>query len=96
MVLGLDYALANVIRTTATDVILRPSACPRSNHSCRFVRGADYDVIDAVSNITLNPDFRSASTEEPNKLTNATTLGLKALAGGKIHTPGMEDKRELS
>ena len=46
MVVSLDYALSNTIRTTVTDLVIRPPGVPRTSTSDLYRADVDYRVVD--------------------------------------------------
>jgi hypothetical protein len=65
MVVSLDYALANTIRTTVTDVVIRPPGVPRSSTDKLFHAGTDYTVVDNRGVPPKLPsDFRAGKVKQ--------------------------------
>ena len=83
-ILALDYAIANVIRTTVTDFVLRPVGTAR-NCSSVFTAGHDYVIRPAAANLSGSGAFRSAANR--SELEPTLLSALQASHGGKLH-PG--------
>jgi hypothetical protein len=83
-ILALDNAVANVIRTTITDFVLRPAGQPR-NSSSVFISGVDYAIHAAEVNVTGTGNFRDKTNT--SRLDASLLSSLHASSGGKI-SPG--------
>ena len=83
-ILALDRAVANVIRTTITDFVIRPAGHPR-NSSSTFKLGLDYSVNAAPVNVTGAGSFRDKTNT--SSLDASLLSSLHASSGGRIR-PG--------
>jgi hypothetical protein len=81
MLISLDHALSNVIRTSATDVIVRPAGAPR-NGSAVYAEGSDYELVRAPDPLTAEVDFRDAANA--SRLRAGAAAALRRLPGGAI------------
>lgn len=59
MIINLDSALANIIRTNFTDVVVRPFGTSRNDSSTLYKLGEDYEILQLTSNVTTHPNFRN-------------------------------------
>lgn len=83
MLLDLDAAFSNVIRTSITDFVVRPRNS--SNTSLVYQEGVDYVVQPALDPVTVMPNFRA--TVGYTDLNQNLTARVVALKGGKLN-PG--------
>jgi hypothetical protein len=73
LIIGLDHALSNVIRTTVTDVIVRQPGSLRNDTAARYTEGVDYTLVSASALLTTTVDFR-AHMSNGSSAANVTRL----------------------
>lgn len=87
MILSLDHALINVIRTNVTDLIIRPQGVGRNDSNAYYRQGHDYIVNDARAVPPLLPANFRMGQSGPQSLNQSLVVTLKGLSTGRLR-PG--------
>ena len=85
-IISLDRAVANVIVTNATNIVVRAPASARNDSAARYVEGRDYAVRAAAGGVMCHVDFRDPS-DVLGGVNPVLQTGLTALNGSRL-APG--------